>query len=162
MAKKRHYSEVIYMGSWAGFGPKHCFGQIEPEPSVPYNAALLKMLNPQTTTEWLEYQELLSQELLCLASSNYQGSNRWTTELTAVPCLLDCGDDNCMEWTDVRLLAGNNRHEALRNLVAGKFTGMAYHVSECQMYDDPAESLMDPGERRRQEGLFELSKQSSS
>ena len=37
------------------------------------------------------------------------------------PCLLQCGDSDCREWADVELESGN----------------MAYHVSECQMFDVP-------------------------
>ena len=35
-------------------------------------------------------------------------------------CMLDCGDDKCREWDDIRLERGC----------------MAYHVSECEMFDE--------------------------
>ena len=37
------------------------------------------------------------------------------------PCVLNCGDDDCMEWND--LITDDNRS--------------LYHVSECEMLDEP-------------------------
>ena len=39
------------------------------------------------------------------------------------PCCLGCDDDDCREWADVELESGR----------------MAYHVSECEMFDDVRE-----------------------
>ena len=36
-------------------------------------------------------------------------------------CMLDCGDDSCHEWCDVLFDDGS----------------YAYHVSECQMFNEP-------------------------
>lgn len=37
------------------------------------------------------------------------------------PCFLGCGDRDCQEWNDVELDSGR----------------IAYHVSECEMFDGP-------------------------
>lgn len=40
-----------------------------------------------------------------------------------MPCMLDCGDEMCDEWID---LESDDGHPF-------------YHVSECEMYDEPQE-----------------------
>ncbi len=52
-----------------------------------------------------------------------------------IPCMLGCGDENCVEWANVHLLPGNNLEEAKEALERKEFLGAAYHVSECQMAD---------------------------
>ena len=52
-----------------------------------------------------------------------------------MPCMLDCGDSQCREWTDVFTLDGNTQEEARRNLDQGEFSGAAYHLPECRMED---------------------------
>lgn len=37
------------------------------------------------------------------------------------PCMIDCDDPNCMEWKDLETEDGR----------------MFYHVSECEMFDEP-------------------------
>lgn len=39
----------------------------------------------------------------------------------ALPCELDCGDPHCREWNDVELDSGR----------------FAYHVAECEMFNEP-------------------------
>ena len=53
------------------------------------------------------------------------------------PCLLDCDDPKCQEWTDLFTLPGISRREAIQNLIARQYSGARYHVSECQMSDQP-------------------------
>jgi hypothetical protein len=40
------------------------------------------------------------------------------------PCCLDCGDDDCLEWNDLESDRGH----------------IFYHVSECEMFDEPVEA----------------------
>lgn len=54
-----------------------------------------------------------------------------------IPCLLECDDPACMEWSDLFALPGSTRQEAIANLIARRYTGACYHVSECQMYTNP-------------------------
>ena len=51
-------------------------------------------------------------------------------------CDIDCCHGPCNEWTDVWLLPGATRQEAMSALIQGQYTGVAYHVNECQMFDD--------------------------
>ena len=53
-----------------------------------------------------------------------------------IPCMLDCGDPECVEWIDVFLLPGDSMAEATEALKREEYLGSAYHVSECQMADD--------------------------
>jgi len=41
-----------------------------------------------------------------------------------VPCFLDCGDDDCWEWNDLKTDTGH----------------LFYHVSECEMFDSPQDN----------------------
>ena len=59
------------------------------------------------------------------------------TIVDQTPCLLDCGDPDCREWTDLFTLHGDSRKEAIQNLIAREYSGIRYHVSECHMYDRP-------------------------
>ena len=52
-----------------------------------------------------------------------------------MPCMLDCEDSQCREWADVFTLEGNTQDEARKNLEQCRFSGAAYHVSECRMED---------------------------
>ena len=51
------------------------------------------------------------------------------------PCMLDCDDPDCTEWTDLFTLPADSRAEAIRNLISARYSGAAYHVSECEMLD---------------------------
>ena len=53
-----------------------------------------------------------------------------------IPCMLSCGDAECVEWIDVWLLPGDSRAEAIEALKREEYLGAAYHVSECMMADD--------------------------
>ena len=53
-----------------------------------------------------------------------------------IPCMLDCGDAECVEWIDIYLLPGDSLAEAAEALEREEYLGVAYHVSECQMADD--------------------------
>ena len=57
--------------------------------------------------------------------------------IVQTPCLLDCGDPDCREWTDLFTRQGDSRKEAIQNLIAREYSGIRYHVSECHMYDRP-------------------------
>ena len=61
-----------------------------------------------------------------------------------LPCELGCGNPECRQWTAVLLLPGNTRKEAIRNLIASQYSGVAYQVPECQMLD----TAMTPDEIR--------------
>lgn len=109
MSKRRNHSEVVFIRAGAGFGPGNAFGQIQPEPEYRVNRTSL-----------------------------YNGRQPATERFIAEndPCPLDCGDPNCREWNDVRLLPGASRAEAIQALVKGDYAGYANHVSECEMTDD--------------------------
>ena len=53
-----------------------------------------------------------------------------------IPCMLDCGDAECVEWIDIFLLPGDSLVEAAEALEREEYLGAAYHVSECRMADD--------------------------
>ncbi|MDE2688560.1 MAG: hypothetical protein OXI16_13835 [Chloroflexota bacterium] len=53
-----------------------------------------------------------------------------------MPCVLDCGDNECVEWINVFLLQGENLAEAAEALEREEYIGAAYHVSECRMADN--------------------------
>lgn len=61
------------------------------------------------------------------------------------PCILDCDDEDCMEWADLFTLHGDTRAEAMRNLIAGRYSGAAYHVSECEMLSHAPEGWNETG-----------------
>ena len=98
MSKRRHDSEVVALGKWAGFGPANTYAVILPE----------------------AYWNLSEQKAI----------------IDQVPCMLDCDDKDCMEWSDVFWLPGNTRKEAIANLIQGNWSGVSYHVSECEMHDE--------------------------
>jgi hypothetical protein len=43
------------------------------------------------------------------------------------PCMMHCGDDDCVEWANVQVVGGE--HDG----------GWMYHLPECQMSDPPVE-----------------------
>ena len=53
-----------------------------------------------------------------------------------IPCMLDCGDAECVEWINIFLLPGDSLADAAKALEREEYLGAAYHVSECQMADD--------------------------
>ena len=53
-----------------------------------------------------------------------------------MPCMLDCGDTDCVEWINVWLFQGDTREDAEQAIEDDRYTGAAYHVSECRMADD--------------------------
>ena len=50
-------------------------------------------------------------------------------------CVLDCGDPKRQEWLWVTMVKGNNRTQAMRNLVSGNYRETLDHISECRMDD---------------------------
>lgn len=48
-----------------------------------------------------------------------------------------CDDEECQEWSDLIMLPGNTLAQAQHHLQQGNHTGVAYHVSECEMADPP-------------------------
>lgn len=62
------------------------------------------------------------------------------TEYEPGGCMAGCDNPDCGEWMDLFMLWGRNRAEAVENLVAGRYAGIACHVSDCQM------TLTGPGE----------------
>lgn len=118
MSQRRYDSEVVYLKAWAGFGPGQTYGWILPEPEF-----ILKRKSP--------YYRADGPLPVALADNT--------------PCCLDCGDDYCREWCNVQLLEGETRQEAVASLLAGRFRGWAYHVSECEMSADrPPEPALQP------------------
>ena len=53
-----------------------------------------------------------------------------------MPCMLDCGDEDCREWIDCLILTGDTLEDAVQSSSNKQYTGTAYHVSECQMAND--------------------------
>ena len=50
-------------------------------------------------------------------------------------CVEDCGDPDCREWISVMMLKGQNRRQAMENLLAGRYHETLFHVPECRMDD---------------------------
>ena len=59
----------------------------------------------------------------CVGSSKTQ---QGTIHDRGFPCLLDCGDDHCVEWDNVQVADD----------------AWAYHVTECDMFDTQEEAVM--------------------
>ena len=107
--KRRQHSELVWLGRHAGFSSGHCYGWLLPEP---------------------EY-------ILKDPSFYYRPDGILPVSLAdAQSCPLLCPDPKCREWTNVQLVAGETRKEAMDHILAGTFAGWAYHVSECEMHDD--------------------------
>ena len=70
-----------------------------------------------------------------LPEPEWYEENRTRATVASNPCVMECGDEDCREWINLMMLPGSNRKDAVRNLVAGRSTGLKYHVSECQMDD---------------------------
>ncbi len=66
-----------------------------------------------------------------LPEGEWRDGDRYVEEPT--PCLLDCDDPDCREWPTLWTVAGENRRQAMGEMMAGRWTGALYHVSECQM-----------------------------
>ena len=56
-----------------------------------------------------------------------------TAEYEPGACALNCGNDDCGEWSDLWMLHGRTRPEAMIGLVAGYYAGLAFHVSDCEL-----------------------------
>ena len=122
MSKRRQHSELVYLiPPQAGFGPGGTYAVIQPERGFLYNPEYA------ATNQWPVERE----QRLALA----------TVEIVdQMPCPLECGDPDCMEWTDVWTLGGDTRRQAMRNLIARRFSGANYHVSEWEMSDHQVET----------------------
>ena len=57
-----------------------------------------------------------------------------------------CRGSDCVEWVDLWLLPGVTRQEAEAALARREFDGMACHVPECELLDEPESP--DESERR--------------
>lgn len=133
MSKRRQHNELVWLPPHAGFGPGMTYAIPIPEVPFPFN--------PRWQTE--ERFPASRQERLLEATV-------WATENP--PCLLECGDPDCREWTNVWLLPGQDRTQAVQNIIQRRYSGASYHVSECQMLDDRFETgeqqeVMTHGER---------------
>jgi len=116
MSKRRQHSELVWLKSHAGFSSGLSYAVLMPEPGYFHNPAFRGQLPPLTREE----RQAVA-----------------TMEVTdPMPCMLDCDDPGCMEWNDVWLIPGDTRAEAITNLIARRYQGAAYHVSECQMAND--------------------------
>ena len=51
------------------------------------------------------------------------------------PCLHECGDDDCREWANCRVLEGPTLAAALEQAAQQDFIETSPHVSECEMED---------------------------
>lgn len=120
--KRRQHSELVWLGPYAGFTAGQCYGWIHPEPEY-----ILKQPSPYYRPD----------AILPVYLADTQG------------CVLLCPDRKCQEWNDVRLVAGATRQEALANIIAQNFLGWAFHVSECQMFDDKPPPARKPRQSRR-------------
>ena len=107
--KRRQYAELVWLGSHAGFSAGQCYGWLQPEPEY-----ILREPSPYFRADGV--------------LPIYIGDTQ--------PCMLFCPDRKCQEWTNVRLVAGETRREAIANLIAQNYLGWAYHASECEMFDD--------------------------
>ena len=111
------HSQLVWLQPNAGFGAGDTYAVLLPE--RPYR------FNPRWTTE-----QILNPHLRSPATVQIE-------DIT--PCMLDCGNEQCREWSDVFTLPGNTRAEAMANLVAAKYSGVAYHVSDCEtLLDQPS------------------------
>lgn len=117
MSQQRHDAEVVFLDQYAGFGPGLVYGYILAEADW-----ILEPANPHLAAEG--------------------NPRRWQLPMRRenwMPCMRDCGDPDCQEWCNVWVLAGESRTEAIANLMAGRFVGVACHVSECEMRLDREE-----------------------
>ena len=117
MSKRRQHSEIVWLAAHAGFSSGSSYAVLMPEPMYRYN--------PAAEGRYHEMPSCEERELVATMAVVDQ-----------VPCMLDCGDDDCLEWTDVWLLPGATRAEAIANLIARCYSAAAYHVSECEMLDE--------------------------
>ena len=95
MSKRRHPGEVVRRSAGSGF----CSSS-EPELIEVPSGEAYQMEYIKVDGEW---------------QSNPGGE--------AVHCMLDCGDEDCREWANLRIVSGPHRDEYL------------FHISECQMSD---------------------------
>ena len=118
MSKRRQHSELVWLKPpHAGFGAGGTYAVLYPEIGFLFNKEVAaRIQRPMSQEEWwaVANVEIIDQ----------------------TPCMLDCDDPNCMEWTNVWTVAGASRTEAMANVVARSYTGANYHVSECEMVDD--------------------------
>ena len=119
MSKRRQHSELVWVTPNAGFGAGGAFGTLQPEIPFPIDSHG--------------------------AGLHHNTANRQPARSVTehVPCLLDCPDPLCREWATVWLLPGNTRPEAVAHLIARRYSGAAYHVSECEMLDRPGQYQPD-------------------
>ena len=118
MSRRRQHSELVWLlEAHAGFGPGGTYAVPMPEPGYPFNVEYAAEHGWPANRE--QRREVANVEIV-----------------EHVPCMIDCPDEDCREWTNVWTLPGDTRQEAIANLVARRFTGAAYHVSECEMLDD--------------------------
>ena len=117
MSKRRQHSELVWLGPHAGFSTGLSYAVPMPEHMYYYNPAFSDRSHEMPSRE----------ERVLVATMEVED---WT------PCMLDCHDPHCREWTNVWLLPGQTRAEAMANLVSRCYSGAAYHVSECEMLDD--------------------------
>ena len=104
------HSQLVWLRSNAGFGAGDTYAVLLPE--RPYQ------FNPEWNNE-----QIMNPDLRTPATMQIE-------DIT--PCMLDCGNKKCREWSDVFTLPGNTRAEAMANLVAANYSGVAYHVSDCE------------------------------
>ena len=54
-----------------------------------------------------------------------------------IPCMLNCGDNNCIEWATAWVIDGADNLEEARKLAdTGKYARAVYHLSECEIFED--------------------------
>lgn len=104
------HSQLVWLLPNAGFGPGNTYAVLLPEPHYQFNP------------DWT-HPQIMRQE---------ERTPPTTSIEDYTPCMLDCGDDDCREWTNVFTLPGDSRAEAIANLVAANYSGAAYHVSDCE------------------------------
>lgn len=51
------------------------------------------------------------------------------------PCVLDCGDEECVEWINIMMLPGKTRAFAEVAAANENYKGAEFHVSECKFAD---------------------------
>ena len=52
-----------------------------------------------------------------------------------IPCLI-CSGEECVEWTNARVVQANSLQEARERTERKESDGEAHHISECEMRDD--------------------------
>lgn len=55
-----------------------------------------------------------------------------------MPCMLDCEDEECLEWATAWVIDAETLDDAKKLASDGQYIGSVYHLSECEVFKDKA------------------------